>query len=645
MKSRYASKVLAAALALTLAAGVLPVSPLELSGAVLPTSANGDLPVVPATETKYTFTNNTEYVTATWNSQSAASGQELNTGYPLVLTAERPFIYKVGTSSTVARKNSQGVYKVSLNPGGNVTVDSYYAEVEHDNGFARKTSIYLKADSFNHGDSFYYDTTFPAGTVKTRTEGDKVWYSNILNVPTELYTADGELIVPQMSVKNGVQEYAFTPAASETYYLVRAFVEGSESNWDGNATPVLPFGDVDTVTVKHDNGSGAEEDLELIPENFNQLSSYLSTDKAFAEGDLVNVQLDASTATGLVMTKPGVKIKVYTTIWGDEVEVTKLANSDIKSTNYTFPVNEVYSYFIVKEYAPKIINGKSIAIGEKIELRFFVDSTNDIVNEEGAYIMFSIPGLDDVTMLLTDYKIQSNRWYYGCELGPSRINDDITATICHADGTAIDSLTYSIAAYAEYLKGYLPNNQKIQNLMNSMLRYGAAAQIYKGYNTDKLPINDLSTVFASNADIAAAISNDHVGQPSGTVSGVTFAGATASLGSDCMFSCAFNVTGNLKDYTFTYKNTVTGEAKKAKPTLYAGTIYLVNIPGVVPSRYDTIYEFTVKNKKTNDTMTVQRSLFGYVKSMMTSASATENLRLLLKSMYYYNLAVKAYKTN
>ena len=86
------------------------------------------------------------------------------------------------------------------------------------------------------------------------------------------------------------------------------------------------------------------------------------------------------------------------------------------------------------------------------------------------------------------------------DVAAKEMTDDLTLTIADASGTVVTD-TYSVAAYAKERIENSTNND-MKSLMNAMLHYGAAAQIYFNYQTNKLANAGLSA--PTFAGIAAA---------------------------------------------------------------------------------------------------------------------------------------------
>lgn len=315
MKGKLFKKVLAASLALLIVSGSVPFQPLtDLFGdTAIATSANdNELPIVPAYSgnNKFYVTNNTDFVTVTWNGETVSNGQQLDDRYDVIMTANAPFSYKIGNSTSTAQKKSENVYRVDLHTVSDVTVDVYYPVVYHDNGIGKNRQINLEPDKFAQNDYFYYDKSIPEGTLKASKSGDIVSFELILDSQISVKMLKGEDGSEIALTKNG-KVYSFEPESGKTYYLVRQHVEGTESNWEENETEPIPIGTPVIYSVKHDNSEGAEEDIELKASNFDKQTEGMYSDKSFSQGVIKNFCRDCSTATGLLMAEPGTDLTVY----------------------------------------------------------------------------------------------------------------------------------------------------------------------------------------------------------------------------------------------------------------------------------------------------------------------------------------------
>ena len=286
------------------------------------------------------------------------------------MTADRAFTWTVGNLINTATKNADGIYSARVCSTSNLTVDPYYASVMHDTGYASEATIYLKPEIFVSGDYFYYDKSIPTGTLRATKSGNTVSFSTVMDTPIALYDESGEQITLS---KNG-SVYSFEPDSNKTYYLIRTHIAGTESNWEEDEIPIMP-GNPNTPVVKHDNGLGSEENIELTSSNFNAASGGMFyTDKSFKEDELINLQPDRSSATGLVMVKPGTSVSVYESTKSTPLTITKLASSDSTSENYTFPILAAFTYYIVKNY---VVPDYSVTVADGIKNgKVSADKTN-----------------------------------------------------------------------------------------------------------------------------------------------------------------------------------------------------------------------------------------------------------------------------
>ncbi len=225
-----------------------------------------------------------------------------------------------------------------------VSAGAAYSVVTHDNGYSKEGEIYLDPENFNSASYFYYDKSIPEGTVKAAKSGSTVSIKLVMDIPVAMYDASGTQVT--LTKSNGA--YTFTAVSGKTYYLVRTYDSANEGNWEDTMLPLIGFGDEDVFSVDHDNGSGKTVKIELDPDNFTKNDIQFYSDKTFADGELVKLVRDKSSAKGLVMVKPGTNFKVYCGFDGKAVSVTKLASSDTTSDNYTFAAVQGMDYYVVK---------------------------------------------------------------------------------------------------------------------------------------------------------------------------------------------------------------------------------------------------------------------------------------------------------
>ena len=208
-----------------------------------------------------------------------------------------------------------------------------------------------------------------------------------------------------------------------------------------------------------------------------------------------------------------------------------------------------------------------------------------------------------------DYELSVN-------VAAAQMTDNISVQIVYGE-VASEELTYSIRQYAEkILTGTYSNTTK--ELVKAMLNYGAMAQTYFGYNTGNLANKDYVNTEA--VEIPAVDTSNMV---SGSADGIRFYGASLVFESKVAVRFYFVVDGDINSYTF---STGTPVAKNG--------MYYIEVPGINPQDYATDIVLTV-----NDTLTVTYSPLTYISR---KAGADNALANLVKAMYAYHLAAKAY---
>ena len=208
-----------------------------------------------------------------------------------------------------------------------------------------------------------------------------------------------------------------------------------------------------------------------------------------------------------------------------------------------------------------------------------------------------------------DYELSVN-------VAAAQMMDNISIQIVYG-GVVSEELAYSIRQYAEkILTGTYSNTTK--ELIKAMLNYGAMAQTYFGYNTGNLANKDYVNTEA--VEIPAVDTSNMV---SGSVDGIRFYGASLVFESKVAVRFYFVVDGDINNYEF---STGTPVAKNG--------MYYIEVPGINPQDYATDIVLTV-----NDTLTVTYSPLTYISR---KAGADNALADLVKAMYAYHLAAKAY---
>lgn len=204
------------------------------------------------------------------------------------------------------------------------------------------------------------------------------------------------------------------------------------------------------------------------------------------------------------------------------------------------------------------------------------------------------------------------------DLAAAQLTDVITLEL--VDGETVATKVYCAADYANTI---LNGSYKVETkeLVEAMLHYGAAAQMYFDYNTANLANVGLC---AQEVNLPQASANAVV---SGSLAGVRYCGATLVFESRVAVRLYFEADSlesvDFGGYIPTRKN----------------GMYYVEIPGINPQDYDKNIALTVTDG--NDVMTVTYSPMTYI---LRKNASTDNevLKALTSAMYQYHCVAKAY---
>jgi hypothetical protein len=136
------------------------------------------------------------------------------------------------------------------------------------------------------------------------------------------------------------------------------------------------------------------------------------------------------------------------------------------------------------------IDKASVTLGEQVILNYYVNLTQE--EAANATIVFSV---NEQTLDVTGEQI-GNRVKFSFFLPPQYMADNIDAKL-YIDGNEIDSMSYSIKAYAQTLLNAEDSSDELKRVVSDMLHYGAAAQAYKNHNKDNLANFDVEGILAA----------------------------------------------------------------------------------------------------------------------------------------------------
>ena len=267
-----------------------------------------------------------------------------------------------------------------------------------------------------------------------------------------------------------------------------------------------------------------------------------------------------------------------------------------------------------------VIEKWNISLRDDIGVNFYVRIKEEQV--ENTVVSITV---DDTTNIVNASQVTPENGYYvfRANVAAAQMTENVNIKIVCGD--MVVQKNYSVYEYAQYILEDVNSefDEKTEKLVREMLNYGAAAQNYFNYNTDKL-IDAKWITGAGAAQIDA--SKVSAIEASGAINGVHFYGASLVFRSKT--AVRFYFVGDISKYTVSH-----GVVEMA-----ANGLYYVEIGEIEPQSLDDTVTLTVTSSE--ESVTVAYSPMNYMVRMGEKGS--EDLQLLLKALYNYHIAAAAY---
>lgn len=260
--------------------------------------------------------------------------------------------------------------------------------------------------------------------------------------------------------------------------------------------------------------------------------------------------------------------------------------------------------------------GTSVTLGSALTVNFYAE----VADTENAVMTFQVNGSTQTVPVAQAQHIEGSLYSFSCNIAAAQMTDVIQATLTDSGNTY--SKSTSVREYADKLMVSKQwDKLAAADMMVATLHYGSAAQSYFGYNTGA-PANDGYQMPAA-PEIPAVDTSSMV---SGSVSGISFYGASLVFESNVAVRFYFSVKGDIADYTFS-----TGNAP-----VYKDGLYYVEVSDINPQDYANEITLTV-----NGALAVTYSPMYYI-SRMYNKTENAQLKTLLGVMYQYHTTALAY---
>ncbi|WP_337462144.1 GLUG motif-containing protein [Jutongia sp.] len=317
--------------------------------------------------------------------------------------------------------------------------------------------------------------------------------------------------------------------------------------------------------------------------------------------------------------------------------------------------------------------GYSLSLTGNIGVNFYMELSNDIVNDESAYMNFILPNgttskvyvsgtHEDGSTATTDTTVKDGVTYYvfTCEVAAKEMTSDIQAQMIGNNGEKKGTVhTYTVKEYADYILSHMSADESLTSratiqLVKGMLNYGGAAQKYFGYKTDKLASDGLTLTGAvfNDTSIINNITNEaNKASVTHDNAKVTFKSAYLSLNStpDLCVSVQFADDVTVKEDMFAiWCNTDQISKDQYEVTkVNEENCYKITLHGMKASMLNEKYAFYVELSDT-EYAELAYGADSYAYTVMSSAcdniNNIESLREVVKALYAYGICARNYES-
>lgn len=285
-----------------------------------------------------------------------------------------------------------------------------------------------------------------------------------------------------------------------------------------------------------------------------------------------------------------------------------------------------------------ILAGYTISLNGNIAVNFYMELSDEIVNDTGAYMHFTLPNgeVSDIPVLSAETVDMNgvNYYVFTCEVASFEMTQDIKAQIIDGNGNKGTEYTYTVRDYAEYIiNNPASYTDEDVTFAKKLLNYGTASQNYFNVST-----NDLANKNLDSADSAITIYDattlSSYKKPASTTALGRFEGYSLSLLSETTLKVYFKVADGINASNLTF--TANGNNVNA---VLSGEYYVLSVENIEAFNLDKDYEFTVSDG--TDTATYSCSAMSYSYSVL--AGGYENdFKTLVSALYDYNVASEYY---
>ena len=321
----------------------------------------------------------------------------------------------------------------------------------------------------------------------------------------------------------------------------------------------------------------------------------------------------------------------------------------VKATKDNLAGNITKAYVQAKQSTHEELGDKmiaySISLRGNIAVNFYMTLSDEICNDETAYMRYTLPDGSVKTQKVSEaakrmYN-ETECYVFTCEVCAAQMNDGIKAQMI-ANGKSGEEYTYKVKDYADQIienKDEEDTFRKAAPMVKAMLNYGAYSQIYFGNNEGNLANAGVEdNVCTANIDTSQV---ETFVSPKEDI-GVRYYASSLILKSETSIRHYFTYDSDslsLEDikanYEFRFADSV------VMPEIKGGYI-IIQKDNIEAANLDTAYQVVVTNKQTGESIEFNYSALQYAKSVLEGTGYKEALVNVVKALWLYNEAANEY---
>lgn len=324
-----------------------------------------------------------------------------------------------------------------------------------------------------------------------------------------------------------------------------------------------------------------------------------------------------------------VKDKDYTLSYSNNINVGEDAKVTVKGINNYYGSKEI-KFQIYNDIGDEL-KTFSLGLNGLIEFNFSFALSDELVNDDKAYILFTLPNGRQQRQLISDAQFVNGKYRLTCGVYAYEMTQKVKFNVVNGKGVAGKTYSYSIEDYCNKpLNANDDVSLKIKPLVKSMLNYGGYAQDEFDKYLDNKAYKNVKSEFEETMNLLSYTNfQDYMAKVETTDSNFSARSITLVLEEGTSLRVYFNVNNpnliiNTKAYIDGVETSILQDSRG----------YYLNIPSIQGNKLDVEHVFEVGNLR------LKCSALSYVYTCLKH-STVENDINVAKAIYLYSKESKA----